>query len=111
VGLERCARDSEEGRQAVRALVDRIEAALARPEQSAPVRSAGPAGPGADGARFLRDRDWTWLEFDHKPAPEILDALKASGWRWSPRRRAWYHMGGAAAPLEVRPLLAEQAGA
>jgi hypothetical protein len=34
--------------------------------------------------------DWTWLRFPHKPDDAILDRLRAAGFRWGKRRRAWY---------------------
>lgn len=32
-----------------------------------------------------------WLEFPGKPAPEVIAALKADGWRWSGYRKAWHN--------------------
>lgn len=91
-GLEPCSRYGEEGRKAAARLVDRIEEKANRP----------PAGrvPG-----FQRDGSWTWIKFEEKPSPEVLEALKASGWRWSRRREAWYHSGGAEPPEVVNNLL------
>ena len=34
------------------------------------------------------DRDWVWVSGDTKP---IKDDLKELGFRWSPRRKEWYH--------------------
>lgn len=34
------------------------------------------------------DRDWAWISGDTKP---IKDDLKSLGFRWSPRRKQWYH--------------------
>lgn len=36
------------------------------------------------------DRDWTWINFEHKPTRSILDALKSLGFRWSRKRASWY---------------------
>lgn len=34
------------------------------------------------------DRDWAWVSGDTKP---IKEDLKELGFRWSPRRKQWYH--------------------
>ena len=34
------------------------------------------------------DRDWCWVSGDTKP---IKEDLKELGFRWSPRRKQWYH--------------------
>lgn len=34
------------------------------------------------------DRDWCWISGDTKP---IKEDLKELGFRWSPRRKQWYH--------------------
>lgn len=34
------------------------------------------------------DRDWVWVSGDTKP---IKEDLKELGFRWSPRRKQWYH--------------------
>ena len=34
------------------------------------------------------DRDWAWISGDTKP---IKEDLKELGFRWSPRRKQWYH--------------------
>lgn len=36
-------------------------------------------------------RDGLELRFPRKPSDEILDTLKAAGWRWSRWNSCWYH--------------------
>ena len=37
---------------------------------------------------------WLWVEFDEKPGPDTLRAVKILGFRWSRRRSAWQHPCG-----------------
>ena len=37
---------------------------------------------------------WVWCEFDTKPSVEVLHWLKAEGFHYSGRRRAWQHPCG-----------------
>jgi hypothetical protein len=48
---------------------------------------------GADGATITENAERGGIEirFPSKPAPEVLDALKAAGWRWSRFGGVWYH--------------------
>jgi hypothetical protein len=34
--------------------------------------------------------DWTWISFTRKPAEVVRERLKAEGFRWGRRRKAWY---------------------
>lgn len=43
-----------------------------------------------------------WLSFPSKPAPEVVELLKAAGWRWSGYRRAWHNpRKGVTPPLGI----------
>lgn len=59
------------------------------------------AEPGTDHATFWINGTWSWLKFGSKPAQEIIDALKADGWRFSGKRQAWYHTAGHEPPACV----------
>lgn len=46
-----------------------------------------------EGYSITYEGTWTWIAFDAKPARTILDSLKAAGFRWSRKRKAWYLTG------------------
>ncbi|HHW14432.1 MAG TPA: hypothetical protein GXX28_05800 [Firmicutes bacterium] len=81
VGLERCLKGGAD------ALAARIDSAVAK-------RSAGPAGPqAASGTVFVREneeRDGVEVSFPDRPAPDVLDRLRAAGFRWHRQLRYWY---------------------
>jgi len=37
---------------------------------------------------------WVWVSFDTMPARSVLNELKALGFRWSSKRKAWQHPCG-----------------
>jgi hypothetical protein len=41
------------------------------------------------------DRAWLWLYFPGKPDENTRDYLKTQGFRWSRKRKGWYHTNGA----------------
>lgn len=43
-----------------------------------------------DGYTITYEGTWTWVKFDSKPERDVLNGLKAAGFRWSKKRSAWY---------------------
>lgn len=63
----------------------------ARSLSSQPAPVATPAAPSGDCAYTVTyERDWTWISFPCKPAPEVLETLRTNGARWGNNRKAWY---------------------
>ncbi len=40
--------------------------------------------------RLSFEGDWSWVQFEQKPAADVLTALKSGGARWGKKRQAWY---------------------
>lgn len=38
--------------------------------------------------------EWVWIQFEQKPAPAVLETIKALGFHWNKVRRAWQHPCG-----------------
>jgi len=90
IGLEACSAYGSASHAAVAALCDRIEAAT-KPAGRAPVVVAqGDRGVCVATITENDDKDGLELRFPAKPAPEVLDRLKAAGWRWSRFSSCWY---------------------
>lgn len=53
--------------------------------------SAEPAKAEGASVHYNENFDSYELKFPDKPAPEVLDALKANGWRWYRKECLWYH--------------------
>ena len=47
--------------------------------------------------RLLTSSGFPALRFERRPPPNVLQALKAGGWRWDPRERHWFDPSRAAA--------------
>jgi len=67
-------------------------AAIAPADENAPVNAQG---------TFWMVGVWSWLSFPEQPPDDVLDALKADGWRWSRKRNAWFHLEGKRPPACV----------
>lgn len=69
---------------------DRIEV-IVPSSKPASARSVAP-GPVADvTVTFNREREGIELRFPSKPGADVLDRLKADGWRWSRFGSCWWH--------------------
>lgn len=86
-----------------------------RPEaepEAEPVKATGEngnTGGGAEpGAVTLTDNGSSvWLSFPEKPGRDVLNAINGQGlgFRWSPKRLAWYHKSGEIDPEQVKNML------
>jgi len=47
--------------------------------------------------RLITSSGFPALRFERRPPPNVLQALKAGGWRWDPRERHWFDPSRAAA--------------
>lgn len=45
--------------------------------------------PGKPSKMYV-ERDWAWISWDSKPTPATLKRLKADGWKYSAKRKAWH---------------------
>lgn len=63
------------------------------PQPLTGAKVAPPPVPGTFGVTLNPNPEGTGLElrFPKRPSDEILDAIKAAGWRWSRFRMCWYH--------------------
>lgn len=50
--------------------------------------------PGKPGKAYI-ERDWVWISWKDKPSQRTLDALKAGGWHYSGKRKAWHRVNTA----------------
>ena len=97
IGLSACAtyptRDPSTGEriecEAVRALVDRIEAACRNGNGSERASDAA-IDPETISVTLNKEKNGVEIRFPEKPAREVIDTLKRNGWRWSPRSVCWY---------------------
>ncbi len=48
---------------------------------------------------YYQEGSWSWLRFEGKPPEKVREKLRADGWRYSGKRKAWYHKRGATPPL------------
>lgn len=74
--------------------IKRLQQRVAQVERKAAAIEAAPDEPAereVNGIRIVEDvgDDRLRLIFDGKPAPEMIDALKRRGFKWSPRNMAW----------------------
>lgn len=67
-----------------------------------------PAKYGTDGQHVVlaavHERDWTWVSMSCKPAPELAEALRASGGKYGRRRNAWFWRSHVAAKAALGKL-------
>lgn len=38
--------------------------------------------------------EWIWIQFEKKPAADVLEIIKALGFHWNKTRKAWQHPCG-----------------
>lgn len=36
------------------------------------------------------ERDWVWCQWEQKPTAKTIERLKAAGWKYSVKRKAWH---------------------